>query len=219
MSWSLLRTNYTDAVWSGLKKYTQINNSDGTISLNDVTIYTNRENSFFGAKDANRINEALNYIMSCLEDGTDLYQEFQTYFNTQKNIFRNSANGVIENVQALTNEKYDSYKIYVDDLKLKGNSSLTKIEEDYEKRMTSYENEQKASFDKWFSEIQNSLSSDVNANFQNQLLEIDERLSNLEYMTLQNSFIALLRIDNNEETILTDDAGYAIVADWKYKED
>lgn len=55
MAWKLLPTDYTDAVWSGLKRYTQVDNSDGTVSFNDVTTYTNKEKSFFGAKDANRI--------------------------------------------------------------------------------------------------------------------------------------------------------------------
>lgn len=54
MAWKLLPTDYTDAVWSGLKRYTQVDNSDGTVSFNDVTTYTNKEKSFFGAKDANR---------------------------------------------------------------------------------------------------------------------------------------------------------------------
>ena len=58
MAWKLLPTDYTDAVWSGLKRYTQVDNSDGTVSFNDVTTYTNKEKSFFGAKDANRMNEA-----------------------------------------------------------------------------------------------------------------------------------------------------------------
>lgn len=43
MAWKLLPTDYTDAVWSGLKRYTQVDNSDGTVSFNDVTTYTNIE--------------------------------------------------------------------------------------------------------------------------------------------------------------------------------
>lgn len=34
MAWKLLPTDYTDAVWSGLKRYTQVDNSDGTVWLN-----------------------------------------------------------------------------------------------------------------------------------------------------------------------------------------
>lgn len=77
MAWKLLPTDYTDAVWSGLKRYTQVDNSDGTVSFNDVTTYTNKEKSFFGAKDANRMNEALNYIMSMLENGTTCMRSFR----------------------------------------------------------------------------------------------------------------------------------------------
>lgn len=67
MAWTDLPTNYTDAIWRGLKRYTQINNSDGTVSFRDDTEYTNRESSFFGADDANKMNGALNSIMSYLK--------------------------------------------------------------------------------------------------------------------------------------------------------
>ena len=33
MAWELLPVDYTDAVWSGLKKYTEITNDDGTVSF------------------------------------------------------------------------------------------------------------------------------------------------------------------------------------------
>lgn len=217
MAWTLLPTDYTDAVWSGLRKYSQVDNSDGTVSFQDVTVYTNKEKSFFGAKDANRMNEALNYIMSMLENGTDLYEEFQTYFTTQQQIFENSGNKVIENVRALTNSEYDSFTTYVAQLKANGDSSLEAIEQTYEEHMTTYESEQKALFDAWFAAIKGQLSEDVVGSLQNQLTEVDERLAALEHMTLQNEFIAPLAIDN-EGTLLVDDLGYAIVADWKYKE-
>lgn len=57
---SNLRTDYTDAVWTGNKKYIISSNGDGTSSITDVTVYDNYENSFFGASDANAINEAIN---------------------------------------------------------------------------------------------------------------------------------------------------------------
>lgn len=217
MAWTLLPTDYTDAVWSGLKKYSQVDNSDGTVSFQDVTVYTNKEKSFFGAKDANRMNEALNYIMSMLESGTDLYEEFQTYFTTQKQLFESSGNKVIENVRALTNAEYDSYVTYVADLKERGDSSLAKIEQTYEEHMTSYESEQKKAFDTWFDTIKGQLSEDVAGSLQNQTTELDERLYALEHMVLKNDFTAPLTVDNSG-TLLVDDLGFAIVADWKYKE-
>ena len=217
MAWTLLPTDYTDAVWSGLKKYSQVDNSDGTVSFQDVTVYTNKEKSFFGAKDANRMNEALNYIMSMLESGTDLYEEFQTYFTTQKQLFESAGNKVIENVRALTNAEYDSYVTYVADLKKRGDSSLAEIEQTYEEHMTSYESEQKKAFDTWFDTIKGQLSEDVAGSLQNQTTELDERLSALEHMVLKNDFTAPLTVDDGG-TLLVDDLGFAIVADWKYKE-
>lgn len=217
MAWTLLPTDYTDAVWSGLKKYSQVDNSDRTVSFQDVTVYTNKEKSFFGAKDANRMNEALNYIMSMLESGTDLYEEFQTYFTTQKQLFESAGNKVIENVRALTNAEYDSYVTYVADLKERGDSSLAEIEQTYEEHMTSYESEQKKAFDTWFDTIKGQLSEDVAGSLQNQTTELDERLSALEHMVLKNDFTAPLTVDNSG-TLLVDDLGFAIVADWKYKE-
>ena len=87
MSWTLLPTDYTDAVWSGLKRYTQIDNSDGTVSFNDVTTYTNKEKSFFGAKDANRMNEAMNLIMSTFDiDGSGIVATVNTYTSFSGNV-------------------------------------------------------------------------------------------------------------------------------------
>ena len=63
MAWTKLRTDYTDATFTGLRRYVPIQNTDGTTSFEDVTSYENRENSFFGAKDANQINEAINGVM------------------------------------------------------------------------------------------------------------------------------------------------------------
>ena len=216
MSWTLLPTDYTDAVWSGLKRYTQVDNSDGTVSFNDVTTYTNKEKSFFGAKDANRMNEALNYIMSMLENGTDLYEEFTTYFTTQQTLFENEANDVIENVRALTNAEYDSYKTYVADLKQEGDDTLDSIEQGYAERMANYESEQHAAFDAWFANVQNQLSEDVAGSLQNQITALEARVSELEYMVINNDYRVALAVDDSD--ILVDDLGNTIVADWKYEE-
>lgn len=208
MAWKLLPTDYTDAVWSGLKRYTQVDNSDGTISFNDVTTYTNKEKSFFGAKDANRMNEALNYIMSMLENGTNLYEEFQTYFTTQKELFKSSGDS-----------SYQELTQYFVNLKAQGDSSLAQIEKTYEEHMTTYESEQTAAFNTWFAGIKGKLNEDIAGSLQNQITEVDERLAALEHMTLKNLFTVPVAIDNTGTTLLADDLGNAIVADWKYKEE
>lgn len=217
MAWTLLPTNYTDAVWNGLKKFNMINNSDGTVSFNDMTVYTNKENSFFGSKDANKMNEALNYIMSMLENGTDLYEEFTSYFSTQKIKFEDGANDVIENVRSLTNDQYDSYKTYITNLKSECDSALSTIEQNYNERMSQFESTSKSSFDTWFDTIKGQLSDDVATSLQSQITEVEERLSGLEHMSLQNDYSVPLVVNSNTTpTLLVDDLGYAIVADWKY---
>lgn len=208
MAWKLLPTDYTDAVWSGLKRYTQVDNSDGTVSFNDVTTYTNKEKSFFGAKDANRMNEALNYIMSMLENGTNLYEEFQTYFTTQKELFKSSGDS-----------SYQELTQYFVSLKAQGDSSLAQIEKTYEEHMTTYEGKQTAAFNTWFAGIKGKLNEDIAGSLQNQITEVDERLAALEHMTLKNLFTVPVAIDNTGTTLLADDLGNAIVADWKYKEE
>ena len=92
MAWKLLPEDYTDAAWSGLKRYLEVNNEDGTLSFQDVTAYSHKDKSFFGAKDANRMNEALNILMSMVESGTDLYSAFQNYFAIQKTLFEQKGN-------------------------------------------------------------------------------------------------------------------------------
>lgn len=135
MAWKLLPTDFTDAVWSGLKRYTQIDNEDGTVSFRDVTTYTNKEKSFFGAMDANRMNDTLNVIMSMLENGTDLYELFQAYFAEQKALFAGKADTefasyedyvlahkqeidtIVEAIRQSTDTEYANYEKYLQDNK------------------------------------------------------------------------------------------------------
>lgn len=63
MSWTPLKTTYTDASWVGDKEYQLTQNPNGTTKIKDVTVYTNKEDSFFGANDANAMNGAINSIM------------------------------------------------------------------------------------------------------------------------------------------------------------
>lgn len=95
MAWDLLRTDYKDAVFDGLRKYMEINNPDGTVSFADVTNYVVKELTFFGAKDVNSINTAVNAILAALENGTDLYQVFLDFFENQEILFTEKANEYI----------------------------------------------------------------------------------------------------------------------------
>ena len=191
MAWELLRVDYTDASWTGLKKYNQISNHDGTVSFQDVTQYSNLDNSFYGARDANRVNEAINTIMSMIEGNNDLYTAFQNYFNTQKSQFRS-----------------------------RGDASISEIENTYRTHMNDYEREQVEAFTTWFNGIKNQLSGNAVGNLQNQVNEVDDRLARLEYMALTNQFSAAIAINNSGNTVLlVDETGKAIIADWKYEEE
>lgn len=169
MSWTPLRTNYKDLVWTGKKKYNQISNDDGTISFDDVTEYTNKDDSFYGALDANKVNEGINHIMTSLEGGTNLYTGFLEYFNNQKQLFINKKDEAFGEITQMSDTDYNAFKEHLNQLKQEGNSSLTEIESNYQQRMNIYENQQKALFDLWFSEIKAQLSGDVAGNLQNQI--------------------------------------------------
>lgn len=198
MAWELLPVDYTDAVWAGLKRYNQINNEDGSVSFQDITSYTGKEKSFFGAKDANRMNEALNTIMSMVENGTDLYTAFQNYFAEQKTLFEQEADS-----------KATEFDNYTDNL-----------EQEYKASMAAFESQQQQIYNAWFQAMKDQLSKDAAGNLQNQCTELDERLTLLEQMTMQNDFSVPLATDDDEAiTLIVDDLDYAILADWKYKEE
>lgn len=207
MAWQMLPTDYTDAVWAGLKRYTEITNDDGTVSFQDVTQYSNRDNSFFGAQDANRMNEALNTIMSMVENGTDLYTDFQNYFTTQKAAFKEEADSINADFNA-----------YVKDLEAQGDSIIQTIQTDYKTQIETFEDTQEQVFNTWFDMIKGQLSDDVAGNLQNQITDVSERTILLETMCLTNDFISPLATDDDTLTVITDDLGNAIMADWKYKE-
>lgn len=60
-----LKTDYKNAVFSGNRKYNQISNADGTISLVDATTYTQTGDKF-GATEINTICQTVNVIESGL---------------------------------------------------------------------------------------------------------------------------------------------------------
>ena len=169
MAWELLPVNYTDAVWSGLKRYNEVRNEDGTVSFQDVTVYSNKETSFFGAKDANRMNEALNTLMSMVENGTGLYTAFQNYFNTQKGLFEDTANATQQ-----------GFNEYVDGLKAEGDSAILTIKTDYRKEITDFENQQEQLFTTWFEFVKGQLGEDVAGKLQNQINALDIKTDGFE---------------------------------------
>lgn len=68
MSWTNLRTNFKNLVWSGLRKYIKFDNPDQTVSFEDVTEYMDTENTQMTAEELNQMTDAINQIM-----GGDLF--------------------------------------------------------------------------------------------------------------------------------------------------
>lgn len=54
-----LKTDYKNDVFTGMRKYEKIDNADGSISLNDVTIYV-KEGDIYSADDINTSNKEIN---------------------------------------------------------------------------------------------------------------------------------------------------------------
>lgn len=70
-----LPTNFTndvlDSSMGGKRRYTQINNPDGTVSFDDATIYET-EGSTYGATQLNATNEAINETSALVENTTNV---------------------------------------------------------------------------------------------------------------------------------------------------
>lgn len=199
MAWTPLKENYTDAIWAGLKKYNLIENSDDTVSLQDVTVYSNKENSFFGAKDANAMNAAINVIMAMLESGTDLYTNFQNYFANQQTLFEETAD-----------EKQAGLTAYVADLEAQGDALIQQIETDYSAEIQNFEDVQEQIFNVWFASVRGQLDGDVAGQIINRLNAIDEREFNRYYgMCTKTTSIATV---NGNKVITENDTGELVQA-------
>lgn len=203
MAWELLPVNYTDAVWTGLKKYVQVTNEDGTVSFQDVTQYSQKENSFFGAYEANRMDEALNTLMSMVESGTDLYEAFQNYFDTQKSKFEVEADATQTDLTE-----------YADGLKKEGDDIIASLETDYKDDIILFENTQEQVFTAWFESVRGQLSTDVAGKLQLEIEDLDDRLTLLEHMVIANDVSAPIATDDEETTLLVDSDGRALLTSW-----
>lgn len=67
---SNLRTNYKDDVFTGKRKYNEIDNGDGSISFDDVTDYTQNGDTY-GAAQINEVNAIINNLDNNTYSQTD----------------------------------------------------------------------------------------------------------------------------------------------------
>ena len=183
MAWALLRTNYKDAAWEGMRKFQLTNNPDGTISLTDVTVYTVKQEAFFGAVDINRTNEAINAIMRALEDGTDLYDVFMNFFNDQKVLFQDRADADIDTLKS-----------------------------DYAIAIASFMNTQESDFNAWFDQIKGQLDTDAAGSLQNQINIHEDRIDRLDDI-IDTTQLTFNLCTKNGDKLIAKQNGYILAKD------
>lgn len=110
MAFEMLKTDYKDDILNTsvnqLRRYTIVNNADGTISLIDSTAYST-VGTFIGAKDINLICKNMNTIMGYIETSSgDLAQEFQEYFAEQKGIFEDNVEAYMQDFQSNSESQF-----------------------------------------------------------------------------------------------------------------
>ena len=193
-AFEMLKTDYVDAVFEGLRKYLVIANPDGTFSFSDVTQYTVKEGSFFGAKDSNMMNTAMNLIMAALNNGTELYEVFSNFFVEQQELFIQTA------------DKYNSdFFGYVVALKKVMDTQWSTLSSEYITEIERFENTQEAIYNTWFDMMKNKLSEDVAGKLQLQVTQLQENIDDLHEMLLSGMVTGRLLTD--EGYYLTDDIG------------
>lgn len=190
MAFELLKTDYVDAVFEGLRRYLMSENEDGTVSFHDVTKYTVKEGSFFGAKDVNKINTAVNAIMAAVENGTDLYEVFSVFFDNQKELF------------VSTSDKYNAdYLAYLTQLKENADTKYEQIEEDYAASVANFQDKQELTWNTWFDVIKGKLSEDQAGKLQLQIDELKAQMGNVSTVLDNISKIS----NGSEETSETEE--------------
>lgn len=174
----MLRTDYVDAVFEGLRKYLQVINPDGTYSFADVTQYTVKEGAFLGAKDINMMNTAMNLIMAALNNGTDLYEVFTNFFENQKELFKGTAN-----------EYNIDFLQFIAELKNSMSAQWELLAKDYTDDVERFEAIQEAAFNAWFDAIKKTLSSVENGEL---LVKIEKMLRDMYNMANQDDIDRIL---------------------------
>lgn len=163
MAWKLLKTDYVDAVFEGLRRYLMSENGDGSVSFHDITNYTVREGSFFGAKDANAINTAVNAILAALENGTDLYEVFTQFFELQKTLFLKESDA-----------KQDGFEAYIADLRAYMDGKWDELKAEYTGDIQYFKDVQENAFNVWFQMVRDQLTNDVAGHLQEQIGNLQE---------------------------------------------
>lgn len=105
-----LKTDYQNDVFTGKRKYKLTSNSDGTVSLDDVTVY-NKTGDIFNADDINATNRAVN-------ENAEEFDVVKTEFEALKKDsveFKSGVNKQISDFKTEVNKQMSGLKTEVDE--------------------------------------------------------------------------------------------------------
>lgn len=164
-----------------------------------------------------RANSAICGYITQLIDSIDtsvFFAQFEQFYKE----FVEKSNASYDEFQEMASTAYSGYTQAIDDyigaLEAKGDSDLADITASFKE----FQRVQQNAFNEWFADIKGQLDSDVAGHLQNQADEHESRLAALEKMVIQNQITAPIRADDDSATtLLADDDGNVLVADWKYK--
>lgn len=231
MARELLRVNYRDAAWNGQRKFQRIDNEDGTVSLPDVTDYTVKDDSFYGALDLNKKNVAVNEIMVYLERGTNIYSDFDNYFASKKAAVEGFVNGLKDELQTAGDDAKDDLQNRVDAINDELTNRSASYWNDFQRRsdpdgfinecettLSTFVNGKQDEFNTWFDHMKDQIGTNPEVNIRNEIEEHEARLALLEKMVIQNDIYAPinLNVGSGNPVPLVEDNDEAIIASWRY---
>lgn len=164
-----------------------------------------------------RANSSICGYITQLIDSIDtsvFFAQFEQFYKE----FVEKSNASYDEFQEMASTAYAGYTQAIDDyigaLEAKGDSDLADITASFKE----FQRVQQNAFNEWFADIKGQLDTDIAGHLQNEITEHEDRLTQLERMLIQNEITAPIRADDDSATtLLADDDGNVLIADWKYK--
>lgn len=160
----------------------------GVVDQVDASALTKQFDDFFDS-----------YTEKTLENYNQYLKDIEAYKQGAENGFTNWSITQKDNITQWENDYKDSFSTWMTD---------------QQTDMTNWKSQQTADFNTWFSSLKSALDGDIATKLTTKTDDHEERIAFLEYMARANDYFAPL-IDDDGNYIL-DDAGNAIIVDWKY---
>jgi len=121
-----------------------------------------------------------------------------------------------EEYQVATLEQYHGYMADIQDYEATEKAQFEAWEAQQQQSVLQWTDAQQTAFYAWLQEIHDALEPEPAARLAAIAANHEERITLIEYMNTKNDFFTPTLNDAGE--VILDDDGYAIIADWKYKE-